>query len=41
VAIGDLTMGDLPPGQWRDLTPIEQQQILTARRVQGQRIRVR
>ncbi len=35
VAIGDLTLGDRPPGQWRDLTPIEQQTLLTQRRSQG------
>ncbi len=40
VAIGDLTIGDLQPGQWRDLTPTEQPQ-LTALRVQRQRLRVR
>jgi 23S rRNA pseudouridine2457 synthase len=40
VAIGDLTISRLLPGQWRDLTTIEQQQ-LTTRRVQGQGIRTR
>ncbi len=40
VTIGDLTIDDLQPGQWRDLTPIEQQQ-LTAWRVQRKRLRVR
>ncbi len=27
VAIGPLTLGDLQPGQWRDLTPAEQQAL--------------
>jgi 23S rRNA pseudouridine2457 synthase len=43
VAIGDLTLGNLPPGQWRDLTAIEQQQLLARRRIPqpGHRLRSR
>jgi 23S rRNA pseudouridine2457 synthase len=41
VAIGDLTLGDLPPGQWRDLTTIEQQTLLTRRTQPGHRLRSR
>jgi 23S rRNA pseudouridine2457 synthase len=41
VAIGDLALGDLQPGQWRDLTPIEQQTLLTRRTQPGHRLRSR
>jgi 16S rRNA U516 pseudouridylate synthase RsuA-like enzyme len=41
VAIGDLSLGDLQPGQWRDLTPIEHQTLLTQRRIQGPGHRLR